>query len=101
MAVGDQLLKEKALIGLAVGVGIGFGLAVFAPSLFPQVSRAARPVAKRMIKSAVRAYARGREGLAEFSEFTEDVIAEAKEEVIEERRATAAARFEEAAKEAE
>jgi hypothetical protein len=82
---------KMALFGLAVGVGVGVGLAVLAPSVFPHAARAARPYAKRAAKSALGAYLRTREGLAEFGEFAEDVMAEAKHELMTERMGGAAA----------
>ncbi len=93
MAIFEAVFKQNVIIGVAVGIGVGLGLAVLAPSVFPQTARAARPLAKRVVRSALQAYVRGREGLAEFSEFAEDIIAEAQSEVMTERRASAAEDF--------
>lgn len=93
MAIAEALLKQNVIIGVAVGVGVGLGLAVLAPSVFPQTARAARPLAKRAIRTAVQAYMRSREGIAEFREYTEDMLAEAQAEVMQERQAAAAQAF--------
>lgn len=97
MALFDAVFKQNVIIGVAVGVGVGVGLAVLAPSLFPQAARAARPLAKRVVRSALQVYMRSREGLAEFSEYAEDIIAEAAAEAVQERQAAAAATFAEGA----
>lgn len=80
---------KTAILGVAIGIGVGIGLAVLAPSVFPQAARAARPYAKKAAKSGLEAYLRAREGLAEFGEFAEDVIAEARHEIVTERTAPA------------
>ncbi len=80
---------KTAILGVAIGIGVGIGLAVLAPSVFPQAARAARPYAKKAAKSGLVAYLRAREGLAEFGEFAEDVIAEARHEIVTERTAPA------------
>ncbi len=82
---------KTAILGLAVGVGVGIGLAVLAPSVFPQAARAARPYAKKAAKTGLEAYLRAREGLAEFGEFAEDVVAEARHELASERMGAAGA----------
>ena len=82
-------VRDNILIGLAVGVGVGLGLAVLAPSVFPHAARAARPMAKRAVRSAMEAYIRTREGVAEFGEYAEDLVAEVQSEIVQERRAAA------------
>jgi hypothetical protein len=81
---------RTTIFGLAVGVGVGLGLAVLAPSVFPKAAQAARPYAKKAAKQALQGYLRAREGLAEFGEFAEDVVAEAKHEIAAERMGGAA-----------
>jgi len=88
MALG---VKGGALVGLAVGVGVGLGLAVMAPSLFPRAAQAARPMLRRALREGMVGYARAREGLAEFGEFADDLLAEVKTEVEAERRGAEAA----------
>ena len=78
---------KTAILGVAIGIGVGVGLAVLAPSVFPQAARAARPYAKKAAKSGLEAYLRVREGLAEFGEFAEDVVAEARHDIMAERGA--------------
>lgn len=89
--MANDLFKQNLMIGLGVGIGVGLGLAIFAPSLFPHAARAARPYAKRAIKSAVLAYMQAREGVAEFREYAEDLVAETEAEIVEERKAAARA----------
>jgi len=96
LAIAEALFKQNVIISVAVGVGVGLGLAVLAPSVFPQTARAARPMAKRAIRAALQAYVRSREGLAEFREYAEDIVAEAQSEVILQRKAAAARAFDEA-----
>lgn len=93
MAIIDALVKQNLILGAAIGVGVGLGLAVLAPSVFPQTARAARPLAKQAIRAALQAYVRSREGLAEFREYAEDIVAEAQSEVILQRQAAAAHEF--------
>lgn len=89
--MANDLLKQNLVVGLGVGIGIGLGLAVFAPALFPHAARAARPYAKRAVKSAMTAYMQAREGVAEFREYAEDLVAESEAEIMEERQAEARA----------
>jgi hypothetical protein len=84
-------LKQNIAVGVGVGIGIGLGLAVLAPSAFPHAARAARPYAKWAVKSAMVALMQAREGVAEFREYTEDLVAETKAEMVEERTAAARA----------
>ena len=82
-------MKPVVWIGIGIGLSVGVGLAILSPNLFAQASRNARPQAKNLSKNAVRAYMQAREGVANFSEYVEDLVAEAKAEVVEERRAAA------------
>lgn len=88
MALG---LKGGTVVGLAVGMGVGLGLAVMAPSLFPRAAQAARPLLRRALYEGMGAYLRAREGLAEFGEFTEDLVAEVRADVMAERGGAASA----------
>jgi hypothetical protein len=69
----DALKGGNVLTGLAVGIG----LVVLAPAVVP----ALRPMAKSMIKAGVVAYEQGRQMLAELSETTSDLVAEARQEL--------------------
>lgn len=84
-------MKPVAWLGIGIGIGVGVGLAVLSPALFAQASRGLRPQAKELSKGAVRTYLQAREGVAHFGEYLEDVMAEAKAEVVAERRAAAEA----------
>ena len=72
-----------------LGVGIVAAAAVLV--LAPAVASAARPFARRGLKAAVKAYARGREAVAELQEVAEDAYAEAWAELKEEAAEKAAA----------
>ncbi len=87
MIILDELLKRNLVVGLAVGVGV----ALLGPAILPVILRAARPVAKTLIKSGVEMFERGREAAAEFGEFIEDTAAEAQAEMTRERQAVMAA----------
>lgn len=63
---------------LIKGVAIGVGVAVLAPVVFPVVARAAKPALNAAIRAGVSAYEKGRESLAEFGEYAEDMVAEAR-----------------------
>jgi hypothetical protein len=80
-------LRASIAVGVAVGVGVGLGLAVMAPGLFPRTARAARPFVKKAALEGMEAYLRAREGVAEFGEFAEDLLAEVEAEVVAKRRA--------------
>jgi hypothetical protein len=83
MAIIDDLLKGNVVAGLAVGLGV----AVLGPVIFPVILRAARPIAKTLVKTGIEFYERGREAAAEFGEFIEDTAAEAQAELANERQA--------------
>ena len=80
MALIDDFLTKKNGVSLVIGVGA----AILAPVVIPAVIRIARPAIKAAVKSGIIAYERGREAAAELSEAAEDLVAEAKAEVIEE-----------------
>lgn len=58
------------------GMAIGVGVALVAPYLFPAVARAARPALQAAVRAGVTAWEKGREQIAELSEYAEDVMAE-------------------------
>ena len=86
MAIIDDLLKGNVVVGLAVGLGV----AVLGPVIVPVILRAARPVAKTLLKTGIEMFERWREAAAELGEFIEDTAAEAHAEMAKERQAAAA-----------
>lgn len=81
----------RVLLGVAIGVGLGLGLAIASPGTVAELSRKARPAAKRFAKGALLAYARGRRHMAELREEAEDLVAEVEAELMEEQSAETAA----------
>ena len=77
MAIFEGLLKGGNIV---TGLAIGVGFALLAPVIKPMV----RPIAKSAIKAGLAAYDQGRVALAELSEQTGDVVAEARSEMDEE-----------------
>jgi hypothetical protein len=73
--------------GLATGLMLSAGAALFAPVLQPLLARWGRPVAKGAVKGGLAAYELARGRLAEVGEKAQDLLAEAQIE-----RATAHAR---------
>lgn len=58
------------------GVAIGLGVGLLAPAVFPALSRAMKPTFHAAMRAGVAAWDRGRERLAEFGEYAEDLAAE-------------------------
>jgi hypothetical protein len=69
---------------IAMGLAVGLVAAVLVPVALPVIVRAARPLAKAVIKSGLIVYEKGRESFAELTEVVEDMVAEAKAEVEQE-----------------
>lgn len=63
------------------GIAVGLGLAALAPGLMPRLARAARPMAKEALKTAVVGYAQLRIAAAEAAEAASDLMAEVEHEV--------------------
>lgn len=95
-------MDQKFARGLATGLVAVAAFVVFAPVGVAT----ARPLVRRGLKEAVKAYARGREAMAEFQEMAEDAYAEgmaelkaelhaAESEVAAEQRTAATAASEE------
>lgn len=76
MAIQD-FFKGNAAVTLAIGLAG----AVLIPIVLPVVVRAARPLAKAVIKSGLIVFEKGRESFAEMGEVVEDMVAEAKSEI--------------------
>ncbi len=83
-----DLLKNN----LVVGVGVALAATVLAPALIPAIGSAGRPLAKTLLKGALRLYDRGREALALAGESMEDMLAEVRaEDALEQSERSAAA----------
>ncbi len=67
-------MNRDMVKGLAIGMGFG----LVAPVVFPTLARAARPSVNAAIRAGIVAWERGRETLAEFGEYAEDMMAEAR-----------------------
>lgn len=78
MALFDNILEGNVATGLAIGIG----LAILGPIVVPRIANVAAPIAKAAIKSGVQLYERGKETIAGIYEITEDIVAEAKAELI-------------------
>lgn len=79
MALFENLLKNDAGKGLAIGIGV----AILAPVVVPVIATISRPVARAAIKNGIVLYESGREKFAELGEFVDDMVAEAKAELEE------------------
>ena len=58
----------------------GFAGGLLAPLVLPRVERNIRPATKRLFKTGITLYERGRERAAEISELASDLMAEARAE---------------------
>jgi hypothetical protein len=77
--------------GTGKGFAIGIAAAILAPVILPAVAQAARPLARAAIKSGILLLNKSRETAAELGEVIEDLVAEARAEIDEERAKTASA----------
>lgn len=77
----ENVAEEFGVPGIAAGIGA----VVLAPLLIPAVAKVGKPVAKAAIKGGITLYERGRGALAEAGEVFEDLVAEAKVELAEEK----------------
>jgi hypothetical protein len=66
-------------------VAIGAGVVLLAPAAISLIGTLMRPIAKAAIKSGLMVYDKGREIAAEAQESIEDLTAEAKAEMAEQR----------------
>ncbi|HUL11211.1 MAG TPA: DUF5132 domain-containing protein [Methylococcaceae bacterium] len=69
------------------GVALGIGAALVAVAAIPVIVQASRPVARIAIKSGILLFEKGREAVAEAGETFEDLVAEVKAELAQEREA--------------
>ncbi|MBD2493317.1 DUF5132 domain-containing protein [Nostoc sp. FACHB-280] len=75
---------------LAEGLGVtGIVGVVLVPVLLPVVAGVGRPVAKAVVKKGILFYEQSKAAIAEVSEVWDDIIAEARAEVGEERMKSA------------
>jgi hypothetical protein len=77
----EDLLKNDTAKGAAIGAGV-FAVAVLA---VPVLFRAAKPLVRGAVKTALLAGEKAREAFAEAGEALEDVVAEVQAELAEER----------------
>jgi hypothetical protein len=75
MAFFDDMFKGGNIV---TGVAIAVGTAVLLPAVAPAVSNLLRPAAKAAIKGGILVYDRGRQAMAQLSEMTSDMVAEAR-----------------------
>jgi hypothetical protein len=87
MGLIDDCLKGNVVTGLAIGIGA----AVLAPTVVPALVGVAKPLIKAAIKSGIIIYEKGKENMAELGEVFEDIVAEAKSELVEAHKEAASA----------
>ena len=75
---------------LTTGIAIGIGLALIVPVAITALAPVVRPLARTALRAGTIAYEKAREGVAEISEMTQDIVAEVHEEMREEREFEAA-----------
>ncbi|KZL51018.1 MULTISPECIES: DUF5132 domain-containing protein [Cyanophyceae] len=73
----------------APGIIAGIGAVLLAPVLIPVVAGIGKPIAKSLVKGGMVAYEKSKGAFAEMGETWEDIIAEAKAEIAEERETPA------------
>jgi exonuclease VII small subunit len=77
MALLDYDLKPT--VG---GIAIGLGVAVVAPIIVPILASIVKPLTKAVIKEGLILYKTGKETVTEAQEAVEDLVAEAKSEIV-------------------
>jgi len=82
-------LLENGVVKVGGGVAIGIGAIILAPIIIPIVSAVVKPVLKASVKGGMMLYHKATEFVAEASETIEDLVAEAKAEVMAEQNPTA------------
>ncbi|MBS3964241.1 MAG: DUF5132 domain-containing protein [Methylomonas sp.] len=80
----DEIVKNGASLGIAIGLGAVVLAAAVVPVL-PGIVRASRPTARAALKSGLILLEKGREIMAETGEEFEDILAEVKAELQQER----------------
>lgn len=69
----------------APGIIAGIGAVLLAPVVIPVVAGVGKPIAKSLIKGGISLYERSRGAFAELGETWEDMVAEARAELAEEK----------------
>lgn len=80
MDIGD-FVEDLGFPGLVVGIGA----VVLAPIFGPTLAKAGKPLAKRVIKTGIVTYEKGKVVLAEASESFRDLLSESKAELAQEK----------------
>jgi hypothetical protein len=73
----------------APGIIAGIGAVLLAPVIIPVVAGIGKPIAKSLIKGGIVAYEKTKGAFAELGETWEDIIAEAKAELAEDKETPA------------
>lgn len=81
----EDITKNASPVGIAIGLGAAVFATIVVPAL-PTLVRSARPTARLALKSGLVILERGRELVAEVTEEFEDMIAEVKSELQQERK---------------
>ncbi len=69
-----------------VGIVAGIGAVILAPVLIPIVAGIGKPIAKSVIKGGLLAYEKSKGAFAELGESWEDIVAEARAELAEDKQ---------------
>jgi hypothetical protein len=85
----DDLVANNSFLK---GVALGLGAAVLVPVAALALAPVARPMMRGALKAGILAYEKGREAAAELAEMVDDLVAEVQEELREERAAAVVAR---------
>jgi|SRR5215469_6377213 hypothetical protein len=73
--------RRRGRLGTMVtALAAGFAGGLLAPLVLPRVERSIRPATKRLFKTGITLYERGRERAAEIGELASDLMAEARAE---------------------
>jgi hypothetical protein len=86
----DKLLQNQNLRTTAIGLGIAVAVPVAVAFLAPYL----RPVLRSAVKGGVVAFEKGKEAVAQVGESMDDLVAEIRDELREEREAAIAAMHE-------
>jgi Protein of unknown function (DUF5132) len=73
----------------APGIIAGIGAVLLAPIILPVVAGIGKPLAKSLIKGGILAYEKSKGAFAELGETWEDMVAEARAEIAENRETPA------------
>jgi len=84
MAIFENGWKGNILNGLAIGIGA----ALLTPIVIPIVASVVKPLLKAAVKGGIILYEKGRETASEVVEVVEDIVAEAKAEMVQASKET-------------